>query len=86
MGQSKKSPLVVPKDPPRKVVFKEGFWLGKYEVAQAQYETSMDENPSCWHLDVEVCSATGRVSYAASDVTCWHGFRLALRPISNSNQ
>ena len=31
---------------PHKVCLKKGFWMGKYEVTQAQYERIMDNNPS----------------------------------------
>ncbi len=32
--------------PPIKVTLTKGFWLGKYEVTQAQYKGVMGENPS----------------------------------------
>ena len=32
--------------PPIKVTLTKGFWLGKYEVTQAQYKSVMGENPS----------------------------------------
>ncbi len=31
---------------PHKVCFKKGFWMGKYEVTQSQYERIMGNNPS----------------------------------------
>ncbi|MDQ3133043.1 MAG: formylglycine-generating enzyme family protein [Acidobacteriota bacterium] len=32
--------------PPRKISIKDGFWMGKYEVTQAQWQAVMNENPS----------------------------------------
>ena len=32
--------------PVHDVCFNQGFWMGKYEVTQAQYESVMEENPS----------------------------------------
>lgn len=32
--------------PPQKISFADGFWIGKYEVTQAQWRALMQENPS----------------------------------------
>ncbi len=39
------------KMPSRKVTLAKGFWMGKYEVTQAQWKSVMGNNPSAFHGD-----------------------------------
>lgn len=51
----------------RKVTLTQGFWLGKHEVTQVQWERIMDDNPSYFQgprLPVE------KISWAAAKIYC----------------
>ena len=50
------------------VTLTKGYWLGKYEVTQAQYETVMGTNPSYWkgaNLPVETVSWSNAMDFCA---------------------
>ena len=50
------------------VTLTKGYWLGKYEVTQAQYETVMGTNPSYWkgaNLPVEIVSWSNAMDFCA---------------------
>ena len=42
-------------NPVHKVTFEEGFWIGKYEVTQAQYKSVMGTNPSNFKKNCSQC-------------------------------
>ena len=52
--------------PQTQVTFTEGFWLGRYEVTQAEYQSVRSVNPSHWqgdNLPVEMVSWNDAVAY-----------------------
>ena len=56
------------KETQHEVTLTQGYWLGKYEVTQAQYETVMGTNPSRWEgadLPVEMVSWFDATNFCA---------------------
>jgi formylglycine-generating enzyme required for sulfatase activity len=80
---------------PRHKVTVDGFWMGKYEVTQAQYEAVMGTNPSffkgdnrrpveniSWYDAVEFCN---RLSVKAG-VEPYYAINKSIRDVNNRNK
>lgn len=75
--------------PQTRVVFREGFWMGRCEVTQEEYERLMGTNPSVntssgkhpvekvsWFEAMEFCARLTRLAAAAGALPAGYGFRL----------
>jgi len=75
--------------PQTKVVLPQGFWLGRCEVTQAEFQAIMGTNPSNttddpnqpvdkvnWHEAMEYCAKLTRQAQAANRLPAGYGYRL----------
>ncbi len=75
--------------PPTKVTLSHGFWMGKYEVTQADYQALMGTNPSdargdpsrpvekvSWYEALEYCAQLTRRAQAAGQLPKEYAYRL----------
>jgi formylglycine-generating enzyme required for sulfatase activity len=61
------------------VTFKRGFWMGQYEITQAEYQSVMGDNPS--HFTGDPSLPVEQVSWYDATIYCSENDRFQKTPI-----